>query len=158
MIAVYAGSFDPFTYGHLDIIKEASKFFDTLYVLCADNIKKKSVFPKDKMGIAIDKDIRSIGINNVKVIVSSDLTIDVCKRANADYLVRGLRSTSDYIYEEDIAKFNQMMNPSIKTIYFRASNDAISSTTVKELFFRGRDITGLVPSNVHLLMNQYKGD
>lgn len=152
MNAVYAGSFDPFTLGHLDIVKEASKFFDKLIILCADNIKKIPSFNKRAMANAIEEDLKRLGINNIEVIVSSDLTINVCKEYNASYLVRGLRSTSDYMYEEEIAKFNQMMDPTIKTVYFRAQNDAISSTTVKELFRRGMDISEFVTPSVYSLM------
>lgn len=152
MKAVYAGSFDPFTLGHLDIVREASKFFDTLIILCADNIKKTPSFNRKAMAHAIAEDLKGLSINNIEVIVSSDLTVNVCKEYGAQYLVRGLRSTSDYMYEEEIAKFNQMIDPTIKTVYFRAQNDAISSTVVKELFRRGLDILQFVTPSVHSLM------
>ncbi len=146
--AVYAGTFDPFTNGHLEIVREAIKFFDEVIILCADNIKKKPTFDKFEMAKVIEQVMKDEDISNVQVIISSDLTADICTQYSAEYLVRGLRNTSDYMYEEEIAKFNQRINPDIKTIYFRALDDVVSSTVVKELYIRDKSIEDLVPKAV----------
>lgn len=88
-------------------------------------------------------------------ITSSDaLTADVCDKFGAEYLVRGLRNTSDYLYEEEIARFNQEINPGLKTIYFRAVDEAISSTMVKELFSRGKDVSEYVPAEIAAILEK----
>lgn len=148
MKAVYAGSFDPFTFGHLEIVREASKFFDEVIILCAVNSKKSLFFSRAAMITGIEKCLEREGLRNVQVVSSENLTADVCAEYGADYLVRGLRNTSDYLYEEDIARFNQRLNPSLKTIYFRAADDTVSSTAVKELFQRGKDISQFVPPDI----------
>lgn len=154
MKAVYAGSFDPFTNGHLEIVREAAKFFDEVLVLCAVNPKKDLTFSRPGMVAAIGRSLRAQGLGNVRVISSDALTADVCAKYGAEYLVRGLRNTSDYLYEEEIARFNQKINPGLKTIYFRAVDAAISSTMVKELFPRGKDVTEYVPTEIAAILEK----
>ena len=148
MKAVYAGSFDPFTFGHLEIVRETTKFFDEVIILCAVTSKKNLTFSRASMIAGIKKCLEREGLCNVRVVSSDALTADICAEYGADYLVRGLRNTSDYLYEEDIARFNQRLNPSLKTIYFRAADDTVSSTAVKELFQRGKDISQFVPPDI----------
>lgn len=143
--AVYAGSFDPFTYGHFSIVKEAYDFFDEIYVVCAINAKKKNMFNRDIMVASIQQLFYAEGMDKIKVISSEDLVVDICDQVGAKYIIRGLRNTTDYMYEEDIAKFNYKVNSKIKTIYFRAIDDSISSSAVKELYIRGKDISRFVP-------------
>lgn len=154
MKAVYAGSFDPFTNGHLEIVREAAKLFDAVLILCAVNPKKSPTFSRRGMVVAIDRCLRAQGLSNVRVISSDALTADVCARYGAEYLVRGLRNTGDYLYEEEIARFNQKINPGLKTIYFRAVDTAISSTMVKELFSRGKDVSEYVPIEIAAILGK----
>lgn len=154
MKAVYAGSFDPFTNGHLEIVREAAKLFDAVLILCAVNPKKSPAFSRRGMVVAIDRCLRAQGLSNASVISSDALTADVCAKYGAEYLVRGLRNTGDYLYEEEIARFNQKINPGLKTIYFRAVDAAISSTMVKELFSRGKDVSEYVPMEIAAILGK----
>lgn len=148
MTAIYAGSFDPFTYGHLYIAQEAAKIFDSLVIVCAVNRSKTPRFDRVKMRDAIDRCLRKCGFFNVEVITSSGLTADVAAQHDAQYLIRGLRNTMDFMYEEEIAKFNSSINPALKTIYIRAKDDVISSSVVKELLDHGKNVSAFVPNEV----------
>jgi pantetheine-phosphate adenylyltransferase len=148
-IAVYAGSFDPFTNGHMHIVKEAAEIFDQVYIVIASNTNKRRFSDSMKMCNAIDFSLNDFGLQNCQVVVlENGLVADYCKSINARYLVRGLRNTSDYMYEENIAKINYEINPDLKTVYFRADNEVISSSMVRELFTHGKDITKYVPPAV----------
>ena len=152
--AVYAGSFDPFTIGHLQMVRSAAELFDSVVILVAVNSKKKRMFDKTSMALAIDACLHRQGIDNTEVVVSEELTADVCSRLNAGYLVRGLRNTTDYMYEEEIAKFNQRINPGLKTVYLRAVDDDISSSMVRELHTYGKPCDEYVPSEVLAIIKQ----
>lgn len=147
-VALYAGSFDPFTNGHLDVVKEAAKIFDKVYVCCFVNNKKQRSYPMDKMRDSIEACLYREGVHNANAITSNMLTAECARLIGAQYIIRGLRNTSDYLYEEEIAKFNNMLNPELRTIYIRALNDSISSSAVKELLFVGKDIQNYVPIEV----------
>ena len=153
MKGLYAGSFNPFTNGHLDIVKEASQFFDELYICIAVNTNKAQINENINEKItAIEKSIKAVGIDNVKVIYYDGLIANLCKELNIKYLVRGLRNTNDYIYEENIAKINNELNPELKTIYFRATNEIISSSFVRELLKHEEDISKYVPTAIYELI------
>lgn len=150
MNGLYAGSFNPFTNGHLSIVKEASQFFDTLYVCIAvnaDKVQSDSKSIEEKI-MAIDKSIVELGISNVKVIYHSGMIATLCKKLGVHYLVRGLRNTSDYLYEENIAKINGELNPDLRTIYFRSDVEVISSSLVRELMKYDEDVSKYVPTPI----------
>ena len=159
MKAVYAGSFDPFTFGHLSIVKDALEFFDKIIIVCSINSTKKPNFSRTDMVDAIEKIFKNLGFNSdeVQVIRSDKLIVNICEEYNASHIVRGLRNPNDYLYEEEIAKFNHRMNPNIKTVYFRAEDECISSSAVRELFFRGLDISEFVPKEIIEAMNLTSG-
>ena len=146
--AIYAGSFDPFTNGHLYIAKEASLLFDEVYICVAHNPNKKRITNEYDMADAIRTTLKENGINNTYVLVVEGLIADFCMKNNIEYLVRGLRNTSDYMYEENIAKINAEVNPNLKTIYFRAKKDIISSSMVKELYNHGKDVSKYIPKQI----------
>ena len=148
MIALYAGTFDPFTNGHLDVVQEAARIFDTLIICVSDNTSKKRHYSAIEMVGAIQDcmDSHTFG-RKVKVVRGNMLTTDAAKFYGAEYLIRGLRSTSDYIYEEEIAKFNYMQDPNLRTIYIRAINE-ISSSTVREMVKYAKNVDQLVPPDV----------
>ena len=146
--ALYAGSFDPFTNGHLDIAKEASELFDEVYICVAHNPNKKRTTDEYNMVDAIRDTLKENGIYNAYVLVIDGLVADFCMKNNIEYLVRGLRNTSDYMYEENIAKINAEVNPNLKTVYFRAKNDVISSSMVRELYNYGKDVTTYLPKEI----------
>lgn len=148
--ALYAGSFDPFTNGHLSIVEKASELFDEVVVGIAINSNKKRSTDIWLMPDAIRESVKHL--DNVIVITISGLIADYCKKKDITYLVRGLRNTSDYLYEENIAKINNEINPDLKTIYFRADNDVISSSMIRELNAYGKDVSKFVPEEVNKLL------
>ena len=148
--ALYAGSFDPFTNGHLSIVEKASELFDEIVIGIADNSNKKRSIDIWAMHDAIRESVKHL--DNVIVITISGLIADYCKKKDITYLVRGLRNTSDYLYEENIAKINNEINPDLKTIYFRADNDVISSSMIRELNAYGKDVSKFVPEEVNKLL------
>lgn len=151
-IAVYAGSFDPFTNGHLSIVKNASKLFDKVYVVIARNPDKHRSSDVDLMCQAMLDCFNREGLTNCIPLVHAGLIAELCYLQNAQYLIRGLRNTSDYMYEENIAKINQEINPGLKTIYFRAENDVISSSMIRELKKYGKDVTKYIPKEIALML------
>lgn len=151
--ALYAGSFDPFTNGHLSIVEKASELFDKVIIGIACNSDKKrctgSVY---NMKDAINDQLKALNLDNVIVVTIDGLIADFCAKQGVNYLVRGLRDTSDYLYEENIAKINNEINPNLKTIYFRADNDVISSSMVRELWRYGKSVSQYVPKEIHKLL------
>lgn len=158
-IAVYAGSFDPFTKGHLSIVKEASELFDHVYVVIARNAGKRRSVSPDEMQEAIAKTLKDERLLNCTATVLPEMLVaDYCKACGAQYLVRGLRNTSDYMYEENIAKINREINSELKTIYFRADNEVISSSMVRELMSYGKDVNKYIPKAVATLLEGDEND
>ena len=158
MKAVYAGSFDPYTNGHKDIIKKASKLFDELHVIIGINQKKTRTFAAQEMAKAIKDDVIAEGIKNCKVVVFDGVIALYCKENDIKYTVRGLRNNMDYNYEENISEVNKLINPELETVYLRADVKAISSSMVKELMFHNQDICVFVPNSVHSLINARKNE
>ena len=113
--AVYAGSFDPFTLGHLDIVEQAVPLFDEVIVLLCDNSSKTRMTNIASMATMIGK--CCLKYTNVKVQICNKLVADYCKEQGCEYLIRGLRNTTDYLYEENVASINTEINPNIKTRY-----------------------------------------
>lgn len=146
--ALYPGTFDPFTNGHLDIVSQAAELFDELTIAVTDNSSKNRTTDKIDMAYAISDYFN--GFHNVQVLTLGDcLVADYCKTHGINYLVRGLRNTSDYLNEENIAKINSTINHDLKTIYFRSNNDVISSSMVRELAKYGNDVSKYVPLEIY---------
>lgn len=147
-VAFYAGSFDPFTIGHLHIMKVASKIFDKVVVGIGVNPKKTRRFDKVKMKEAIEKLLKSEGVYNFEVITFDGLTADVASEYGAEFLIRGVRNGIDYDFEENLALINEEIS-GIDTIYVRAGEyGAISSSMVFELLKRNKDVSKYVPKYV----------
>lgn len=147
-IAIYPGSFDPITNGHLDILKRALKVFDKVVVLVANNVNKKYTFTdveRVEMIKLITKDMP-----NVEVESTSGLVVDYARKIGATALVRGLRAVSDFEYELQMATTNEFIDSTIDMVFFMThlDNTFISSSTVKELFAQGIDISKLAPKTV----------
>lgn len=148
MIGFYAGSFDPFTNGHLAIVKKASKCFEKVIVGIGQNSEKSSRCDKNMMRDAIEKTLKEENINNAEVFIYDGLTVKAAKQYNAEILIRGLRNGTDYQYEENIAEVNEIIS-GLDTCYFRAGNlGYISSSMVMELYKAGEDISKFVPKAV----------
>ena len=147
-IAVYPGSFDPITNGHLDILRRAAKVFDKVIVLVAINESKKSRFSLEER-VAMAKEAVS-GLDNVSVDSYDGLTVRYAKEHGATHLIRGLRAVSDFEYEFKLASANEFADPSIDMVFFMARGETsfISSSAIFELHNSGVDISNLVPESV----------
>lgn len=148
--AVFAGSFDPFTIGHLDIVNEASKMFDEVYILIATNDSKSGRnYDAEKMEIAIEDACAKAGLKNCYacILPSYMSVIEYAERAEAEFLIRGVRTANDYAYEEQMAVINKELNPNIRTVFIHAHTE-ISSSLVRICDKYGRMYKHLVPEAV----------
>ncbi|MGI6018111.1 MAG: pantetheine-phosphate adenylyltransferase [Marvinbryantia sp.] len=146
--AVYPGSFDPVTYGHLDVIRRSAALVDELIVGVLQNNNKNPLFSSDervRILHEVTKDMK-----NVRVEAFSGLSIDFVKEKNAQFLVRGLRAITDFDYELQMAQTNRIMAPDIDTIFLTTSLEYayLSSSTLKEVAFYGGDISKFAPEIV----------
>jgi len=156
-IAVYPGSFDPITMGHLDIIKRAAAMFDHVIVAVLTNSKKSPLFSADERKHMIKESV--VGINNVEIDEFDGLLVDYIKKKNAYTIVRGLRAMSDFENEFQMALINKKMNPDAETVFFSTSLDYmyLSSSVVREIARGGGDISTLVPEQAHsMIINYFK--
>ncbi|WP_458701661.1 pantetheine-phosphate adenylyltransferase [Sulfurospirillum sp. 1307] len=147
-VAIYPGTFDPITNGHLDVIKRAVKIFDKVYVAVAESESKKPMFDL-KTRVKMAKEV-SKNFDNVEVISFTGLLVDCCKKQNAKVIVRGLRAVSDFEYELQIGYANASLDSSIDTVYLMPTlNSAfISSTVVRDILKHGGNVMHLVPKEI----------
>jgi pantetheine-phosphate adenylyltransferase len=147
-IAVFPGSFDPITNGHVGIIRRGLPLFDEIIVAIGFNSSKKYYFPKERR----ESFVKNVFQNEskVKVMTYSGLTIDFCKSVNANYILRGLRTSADFEFERAIAQMNYSMASKIETIFIVAqpSLSHISSTIVRDILLHKGDVSGFVPKEV----------
>ena len=150
-VAIYPGSFDPITNGHLDILKRSLEIFDKVIVLIAVNPKKKYFFTVEERKNMILDSVEELGLKNVEVDVTDGLTVKYAKEHNAKHLIRGLRAVTDFEYEFQIASANEFADKEIDMIFFMARNETtfISSSTIMELHRNGVDVSKLVPNAVY---------
>jgi len=149
-IAVFPGSFDPFTLGHLEVLKSSLKIFDKVIVAIGNNASKGGFFPVDiKVQIAKDA-VRDLP--NVEVCPFSGLTVDFCISKGAKFIVRGMRTTTDFELERAISQANKRMRPSILTVFIPSSHEYsfISSTVVRDVLVNGGKATDFIPKNVDI--------
>ena len=160
-IALYPGTFDPLTYGHLDVIKRAIKIVDTLYVGIAHNKNKKTLFNIKEREEIISKTLKSLpkqSRKKIKTVNFNGLTINFCKKINANILIRGLRVVADFEYEFQLAGMNKKLNSKIETMFLMSDveNQIISSKFVKEIASLGGDINRFVTKYVvKMLKNKH---
>lgn len=143
-VAIYPGSFDPLTNGHLDIIKRASELFDVVYVTVLNNPQKATLFTVEERCALIEQ--VTSDCENVYADKSDELSVIYAKKKNAKFLVRGLRATSDFEYELNIFAFNNHLDSDIDTVFLmtKLENSFISSSGVKEMMYHNANIKGLV--------------
>ena len=147
-VAVYPGSFDPITNGHLDILSRACNIFDKVIVLVAVNPNKRSNFSPAERVEMIKEATKDF--NNVEVFSDSGLTVKFAKEHGATHLIRGLRAVSDFEYEFRLASANEFVDASIDMVFFMARGDKtfISSSAIMEMAKSGVDVSSLVPASV----------
>lgn len=148
--AVFPGSFDPITRGHESIIRRALPLFDELIVAIGVNSTKTNYFPLEKRAGWIQQVFKDEP--KVKIIDYSGLTIDFCREVNANYILRGLRTSADFEFERGIAQMNKAMNPEIETVFILTTPDlsAISSTIIRDILKHGGDASQFVPGGISL--------
>lgn len=155
-IAIYPGTFDPITNGHIDIIERAANLFDELHVVIAENMHKIPLFnTQNRLTMCIN----SLNhLQNVFVVVESKLVTDYAKAIGAQALIRGIRNSSDVDYEFQLAFFNNKIAPQIATIFLSPSNEFIhiSSTAIRELIKLKQDISSYVPKFVNDFIHKHK--
>jgi len=146
--AIYPGSFDPITNGHLDVLKRSLEVFDHVILLLAANPNKKSTFSIDER-LSFMKQATE-GLGNVSVDFTDGLTVRYAVEHSAHHVIRGLRAVTDFEYEFQLAAANEYADPSVDMVFFMAHREQsfISSSTVSELFYNGVDVASLVPTCV----------
>ena len=158
---LYPGTFDPITYGHIDLIKKALKIVDTVVVAISENSNKNYLFNADeRLSIvknALFKDLK-FNSKKVKIITFNSLTTELCKKMNSKVILRGLRAVSDFEYEYQLAGMNKNLNNNIETMFLMSDieNQIISSKFVKEIIELGGNIKKFTtPSTIKALKNKY---
>jgi len=146
--AIYAGSFDPVTYGHLNIIERSIELYDKLIVVVAHNTTKKTMFTPEERVQMIRRCF------NIEVVSYQGLIVNFAKENNASVLIRGIRNTSDFEYESNMAFINKKLNPEIETVFILADQKYIhlSSSMARELHYHKASLKGIVPQYVEELM------
>lgn len=149
-IALYPGSFDPLTKGHVDMIERAAKIFDKVYVAVAVNISKNNLFsPAEKLVLAKQS---TDHIDNAEIIpLETGLSVELAKKLGCSVLIRGLRNTNDFEYETNVALMNKLQNSDIETVFLLSDERYrfVSSSIIKEVAYFGGDVSALVPKVVN---------
>ena len=150
--AIYPGSFDPITNGHVDLIHRASKLFDEVIVAITQNVNKVDFLNIEERALAANNALNSL--NNIRVLSFDSLLVDFAKKHNAQIIIRGLRAVSDFEYEFQLSGMNKRLNPHIETLFMTPSERFanISSSLVREIFLLGGDIDTFVPESIKLIL------
>lgn len=157
-IAVYPGSFDPITNGHLEVLKRSLRVFDKVILLLAVNPAKKANFSKDERLFMMKEATK--GLNGVEVDSYAGLTVDYCLEKGAHHLIRGLRAVSDFEYEFGLAAANEFCSKDVDMVFFMAhqGESFISSSMINELASARVDVKSLVPEAVDVLIRKKYGE
>lgn len=146
--AVFAGSFDPFTLAHLDIVQKASALFDSVVVLVGVNRRKRPFLSAEKRVRLIEKALGAMP--NVSVDFFEGLTVDYLEKVGGKFLIRGIRSASEFDAERNLAWNNRLLNPSSETVFFPVAPEyaAVSSSAVREILSFGGDVSKMLPASI----------
>lgn len=153
-IGYYPGTFDPITYGHLDIISRAAKLFDKLYVSVSYNPIKNPLFTTEERVSLVSEVLKDIP--NIEVVQSNVLTVEHCRQLGASHIVRGLRAVTDYDYEFQLTNINREINPEVDTVFLMTQGkySFLSSSSVRELAQFGGDVSSMVPDVVKVAIDR----
>jgi pantetheine-phosphate adenylyltransferase len=145
--AVYPGSFDPITFGHIDIAKRALKVFDSLIILISDNPNKVGLFTAIERKELVEEALKDHK-DRIRVVISHDLTVNATYELGASHIIRGLRAVTDFEYEFQLTHANRVLNKKVDSIFFMTDNkySFLSSTTVKEIALFEGDLKQFVPA------------
>lgn len=149
-IALFPGSFDPFTIGHESVVRRGLNLFDHIIISVGYNATKRGYFSVDSRKKMIEKIFE--GETRVSVEIFEGLTVDFCKRMNAGYLLRGLRTAADFEYERAIGQINKMLEKNIETVFLLTTPEhtPINSTIVKDVIRHGGDASKFIPKGIEL--------
>ena len=155
-IAIYPGSFDPITKGHLDILKTGAEIFDKVIIAVAYNSEKKGFLPVEDRVKLIKESVKDL--DNVEVDSFAGLTVEYAKRKGAKVLIRGLRAVSDFEYELQLSQANSALCEEIRTVFLttKPKYNFISSSTIKEIYINDGDISKFVPEPVYKHLMELK--
>ena len=146
--AIYPGTFDPITVGHLDVIKRASKIYDKLIVAVMENNKKNCTFTEIERKAMIEKCVKDL--SNVKVVIGDGLTVDFARKNNCNVIIRGIRAVSDYESELALATANMSLDANIETVFMVAKPELsfLSSSIAKEIASFNGNISSYIPKQI----------
>jgi len=152
--AIYPGSFDPMTMGHLDVITRASKMFDQIVMGVVANPSKNPLFSSKERVRLVQDSVKHLG--NVVVEAFAGLTVDFAKKHGAIVIIRGLRAISDFEFEFQMSQMNKTLHPELETVFVMAKLDYtfLSSSMVKEVFMLGGNVSALVPQAVQVALKR----
>ncbi len=154
--AIFPGSFDPLTNGHLDVIQRSSPLFDEIVVAILNNPEKNPMFTVEERVEMIEEILPTVGPDGCEITVASfsGLTAEFAKNSGATAIVRGIRAVSDYEYELRMALMNRKLEPTIETVFLMADEEYsyVSSTLMKQVFLLGGRVDGLIPQSVEARM------
>ncbi len=152
--AIFPGSFDPFTIGHYDVLESALKLFDKVIIAVGYNATKQGGYYAPDVRLQIIEDATK-HLQNVEVCTYTGLTIDLCKKLDVKYIIRGLRTTTDFEFESVVSQANKKMDPEITTVFIPASQEYsfVSSTVVRDVLIHGGDAALFMPKDVDI--NKY---
>ena len=149
-IAIFPGSFDPFTIGHESIVRRAFSLFDKIFIAIGYNTNKRGFFPLEKR----EGWIKQVFENDPQVVVDyyEGLTVDFCRKVNAKYILRGLRTAADFEYERAIAQINKAMYPGLETVFLLTTPEytPVTSTIIRDIIRQGGDATKFLPNSIDL--------
>lgn|SRR5690606_20578982 len=154
--AIFPGSFDPLTNGHLDVIQRSAPLFDEIVIAVLNNPDKNPMFSVEERVAMIDEIVSTLKHDGCKITVASfsGLTAEFARRSGATAIVRGIRAVSDYEYELRMALMNRKLEPTIETVFLMADEEYsyVSSTLMKQVFLLGGRVDGLIPPSVEARM------